>query len=84
MTETPQPPIQALTLTDAERLQILDLWGSQEAFLQWQGQTLAAEIEARAARKASAEMQNMVIEQVEAVKADFPTLWPVESESPAP
>lgn len=71
-------PIQALALTDAERLQILEYWGSQEAFLSWQAQTLAAEIEARASRKAAAETQTVVIEQVEAVKADFPTLWPVE------
>ena len=76
MTETPQPPIQALTLTDAERLQILEYWGTQEAFLQWQATVLAAEIEARAARKASAEVQGQVAAQVEAVKADFPTLWP--------
>ena len=68
--------IQALTLTDAERLQILDLWGTQEAFLQWQASTLAAEIEARASRKASAEVQGLVAAQVEDVKADFPTLWP--------
>lgn len=76
MEHTVPEPIQALTLTDAERMQILDLWGTQEDFLAWQASTLAAEIEARAARKASAEVQGQVAAQIEAAKANFPTLWP--------
>lgn len=67
--------IAALTLTDAEKAQILALFGSAEAFLQWQRDTLAAEIEARAARQAQQQAQTAVGEAVQGVRDQFPTVF---------
>ena len=75
------PDITALTLTDAERALIPALWPDPEgvtpgtSFLAWQRATLAAEIERRAAIKASAEAQATVGEAVQAVRDEFPTVF---------
>ena len=75
------PDIAAPTLTDAERALIPALWPDAEgaapgtAFLDWQRATLAAEIERRAAIKASAEAQATVGEAVQAVRDEFPTVF---------
>ena len=73
--------ITALTLTDAERALIPALWPDPEgvttgtAFLDWQRATLAAEIERRAAIKASADAQATVADAVQAVRDEFPTVF---------
>ena len=69
------PDIAALTLTDAEKARILELFGSAEEFLQWQRDTLAAEIEARAARQAQQAAQSAVGEAVQDVRDSFPTIF---------
>lgn len=73
--------IAALTLSDAERAQIPTLWPDPEgvqpgtSFLEWQRDTLAAEIERRAAIKASADAQATVADAVQAVRDEFPTVF---------
>lgn len=75
------PDIAALTLTDAERALIPALWPDADgvapgtAFLDWQRATLAAEIERRAAIKASADAQATVADAVQAVRDEFPTVF---------
>ena len=67
--------IAALTLTDAEKARILQLFGSAEEFTQWQRDTLASEIEARAARQAQQQAQTAVGEAVQDVRDQFPTIF---------
>ena len=73
--------ITALALTDAERAQIPALWPDPEgaqpgaSFLDWQRATLAAEIERRAAIKASADAQATVADAVQDARAAFPTIF---------
>ena len=67
--------IAALTLTDAEKARILQLFGSAEEFTQWQRDTLASEIEARAARQAQQQAQTAVGEAVQGVRDSFPTVF---------
>lgn len=67
--------ISALTLTDPERATILAYWPDPAAFAEWQRSTLAAEIERRAAIKASADAQATVADAVQAVRDEFPTVF---------
>ena len=75
------PDIAALTLTDSERALIPALWPDPQgaapgtSFLAWQRDTLAAEIERRAAIKASADAQATVADAVQAVRDEFPTVF---------
>ena len=63
--------IAALALTEAERAVILDVFGSQAEFLDWQRTALSTEIESRVAARSAAD-------GVEAVKPMLPTLYTVE------
>lgn len=73
--------ITALTLTGPELAQIAALWPDAQgatpgtSFLDWQRATLAAEIERRAAIKASADAQDTVADAVQAVRDEFPTVF---------
>ena len=51
------------------------LWSDSTEFVEWQRGTLAAEIERRAAIKASAEAQATVGEAVQLVRDSFPTVF---------
>jgi len=73
----PDETITALTLTDAERLEILSYWPTPAAFVEWQRAVLAAEIERRAGMAAQDAVRSDVVAAVEEVKAAFPTLYEV-------
>lgn len=77
--------IKALTLTDEERLKILQYWPDQEgdepgtAFLLWQKEVLGNEIERRAAIVGQQVASSVVQEYVQETREKFPTLF-VEAE----
>jgi heme-degrading monooxygenase HmoA len=72
MTET---PIQALTLTDEERIAILQYWPDQLSFLMWQREALAGEIERRAAQVGQQTASNAIREAVQVAYDQFPTVF---------
>ena len=67
--------VSAISLPDAERAVILDLFGSQEAFEAWQRETLAAEVERRATARAQTEAQQILATAAVEVRDAMPSLF---------
>ena len=61
--------VSALSLTEAERTIILEVFGSQTEFLDWQRTVLSTEIESRIAIRSAQD-------GVESIKPLLPTLYP--------
>lgn len=68
--------IKAIDLPDSEKAVILELFGSAEAFVAWQKDVLASEIERRAANRGSAQANEVIRQAVEDTKSQMPTLFP--------
>lgn len=67
--------VTAITLTDEERLAILNYWGSPEEFAAWQRSALADEILRRAQIVAQSEARQMIDSASVAAQETFPTLF---------
>lgn len=70
-----QTDVQALTLTDTERHAILAYWPSPDAFLAWQRDALAAELERRKSAQEQAKASSLVADGLAAMRQDFPTVF---------
>jgi hypothetical protein len=67
--------ITAITIPLEERAVILRLWGSPQAFAEWQADALRSEVERRAAAEAAPLAAQVVEAEVQGVRDQIPSLF---------